>query len=262
MPPPINRLPRGRPALDAVRPRPVPDAVPVQPVPDEVLQRLAALGDVRADQHDFFFGAVRMQVQTACELSVLVKGRLTDKNGAPLLRAALAIYEVLGNLNKDERDFVEGILADKSEFLFGRISGEGIHGLRHTAYQLVLLFSLATGKPHPGYLYEARQRRQRGKRPGTKKNSIFQNFVCALIIFTRRARGRLTLEKNIGTGTLIKAIEMLAPHLPDGFVPEPLPASTLQRLKTWCDQINVDLDDVDYGLDDLWMYSLYPRPHN
>ena len=92
------------------------------------------------------------------------------------------------------------------------------------------------------------------------KDSIFQNFVCALLIFTKRARGRFTLEKNIGIGTLIEAIEMLAPHLPDGFVPEHLPASTLQRLKTWCDQINVDLDDVDYGLDDLWMYSLYPRP--
>jgi hypothetical protein len=58
---------------------------------------------------------------------------------------------------------------------------------------------------------------------------------------------------------LIEAIEKLAPHLPVGFVPDPLPGSALQRLKTWCEQIPVDLDDVDYGLDDLWMYSLYPR---
>ena len=251
MPSPANRVPSAR---------PVPDTVPVQPVPDEVLQRLAVLCDVHADQHDFFFGAVRMQVQTACELSALIKGRLTDKKGAPLLRAAVAIYELLGNLTKDERDFIEGVLADKSEFLFGRISGEGLPGLRYTAYQLVLLFSLATGKPHPGYPYEARQRRrQRGKRPGTKKDAIFQNFICALIIFTRRARGGFTLEKNIPAGTLVEAIELLTPHLPPGFVPDTLPGSILQRLKTWCEQIAIDLDDVDYGLDDLWMYSLYPR---
>jgi hypothetical protein len=79
------------------------------------------------------------------------------------------------------------------------------------------------------------------------------------MIFTRRARGGFTLEKNIPAGTLIEAIELLAPHLPRGFVPDPLPGSTLQRLKTWCDKIIINLDDADYGLDDLWMYSLYPR---
>jgi hypothetical protein len=104
MPRRINRLPRARPAPDAVarpapdavarpapdavarpapdaaaRPapdaaaRPAPDAV-ARPVPDEVLRRLADLSHVRADQHDFFFGAVRTNVQTAFELSALVKG--------------------------------------------------------------------------------------------------------------------------------------------------------------------------------------------
>lgn len=235
--------------------------IKISPVPDEVLQQLANLGHVSTDQHNFFFSAVRMHVQTAWELSALVKKRLTKKNGAALLRATFELYEVLGNLNNDEGKLIDEILGDKSALVFGKISGEGLHGLRRTAYELVLLFSLVTGKPHPGYPYEARQLRQRGRRPGTKKDSIFQNFVCALLIFTNRARGRFTLEKNGPTGTLIKAIEMLADYLPDDFVPDPFSGSTLQRLKTWCDQISVDLDDVDYGTDDLWMYSLYPRPH-
>ena len=91
------------------------------------------------------------------------------------------------------------------------------------------------------------------------KDSIFQNFVCALLILTRQCNGGFTLEKNIRKGTLIKAIKILAPFLSDGLVPRRLPTSTLQRLKTWCEQINIDQDDVEYGLDDLWMYSLYPR---
>jgi hypothetical protein len=235
--------------------------IKISPVPDEVLQQLANLGHVSSDQHNFFFSAIRMHVQTAWELSALVKRGLTKKNGAALLRAALELYEVLGNLNNDDGKLIDEILGDKSALALGKISGEGLHGLRRTAYELVLLFSLVTGKPHPGYPYEARQLRHRGRRPGTKKDSVFQNFVCALLIFTNRVRGRFTLEKNGPTGTLIEAIEMLAPHLPVGFVPDPLPGSILQRLKAWCDQISVDLDDVDYGLDALWMYSLYPRPY-
>jgi hypothetical protein len=69
--------------------------------------------------------------------------------------------------------------------------------------------------------------------------------------------GRLTLEKNIVRGSLIKAIKILAEHLPDGFVPDPVSTSTLQRLKTWCEQF--DADDCRYRLSPLWMFSLYPR---
>ena len=230
------------------------------PVPDDVLRKVADLARVHADQHDFYFSVIGHYMQEVCKLSELVKGGLEKKKGTTLLRAARALYEVLGTLNDDEREFIDGILGDKSEFaVFTKISGRRLSGLEDTAYELVLLFSLVTGAPHPGYPYERRRRRQRGKTPGTLKDSIFQNFVCALLIFTRRSRGGFTLEKNIRKGTLIKAIKMLAPYLPNGFVPKRLPTSTLQRLKTWCEQIPIDVDDVDYGLDDLWMYSLYPR---
>ena len=63
------------------------------------------------------------------------------------------------------------------------------------------------------------------------KDWIFQNFVLDLLIHTTAAEGRLSLEKNIGTGRLIEAIQMLTPYLPDGFVAERLSMSTLQRLK-------------------------------
>jgi len=44
--------------------------------------------------------------------------------------------------------------------------------------------------------------------------------------------GSLTLDQNRGTGSLIEAIEILRPCLPEGFVPKALPLKTMQRIKT------------------------------
>src|SRR5664280_1077890 len=119
------------------------------PVPDAVLRQLADLGHVPAAQRQFFFDSVRTNVQTAFALDGLVKGGLANKKGAILQRAALALYEVLGNLNEDERKCIEGTLGRSK--LFDRISSGGAAGLRETAYQLAHLFSLLTGKPPPRY---------------------------------------------------------------------------------------------------------------
>jgi hypothetical protein len=59
---------------------------------------------------------------------------------------------------------------------------------------------------------------------------MFAAFVVKLSRAARAAGGRLGLQKNIGKGPLLEAIEIVAPHLPDGFVPKPLSASTLQRI--------------------------------
>jgi len=69
----------------------------------------------------------------------------------------------------------------------------------------------------------------RGRRPG-RVNWMFAAFVVKLRRAARDAGGRLGLQKNIEKGPLLEAIEIVAPHLPDGFVPKPLSASTLQRI--------------------------------
>jgi ribosomal protein L22 len=69
----------------------------------------------------------------------------------------------------------------------------------------------------------------RGRRPGTV-NWVFAAFVVKLRRAVKAAGGRLGLQKNINRGALLEAIEILGPHLPDGFVPKPLSASTLQRI--------------------------------
>jgi hypothetical protein len=68
----------------------------------------------------------------------------------------------------------------------------------------------------------------RGRRPG-RMNRMFAAFVEKLSRAARAAGGRLGLQKNIRKGALLEAIKILAPHLPDGFVPKPMSTSTLQR---------------------------------
>jgi hypothetical protein len=72
----------------------------------------------------------------------------------------------------------------------------------------------------------------RGRRSGSVKNRPFRSFVRDLFRVAEAAGGRFTFEKNTGRGTLIEAIRILGPCLPDGFVPKALPFSTLQRVKS------------------------------
>jgi hypothetical protein len=210
-------------------------------VPDEVLRQVAKLAHVPTAQRKFFFEVVRDSVQTARDLDALAKGGMANKKGATLWRTTLALYDTLGNLNEDERKLIERILG-KAGSIFGRISGGGVSGLRQTAYQFALLFSLVTGKPHPPYPNEAPQPRQRGKKQRWVKHPIFHKFAFDIYLSTKVANGNLTFDKNGLGGTWVDAFEMLAPYLPHGFLPKPLPGSALQRLQTRCDKIKFPLD--------------------
>jgi hypothetical protein len=71
---------------------------------------------------------------------------------------------------------------------------------------------------------------RRGRRRGTVKNRRFRVFLRELRRVAKAYGGRLGLQKNIPEGALLEAIKIVAPHLPDGFVPKSLSASTLQRI--------------------------------
>ena len=73
---------------------------------------------------------------------------------------------------------------------------------------------------------------RRGRRPGTVKNPSFRVFLRKLRNAAKAYGGRLGLQKNIPEGALLEAIKIVAPHLPNGFVPKSLSASTLQRIIT------------------------------
>ena len=244
-----------------------------KPVPDEVLRELANLAQVPTDRYDvsspygFFSSGVRYYIEEVSTLKHLIIGGFDKKKGATLLSAARKLCAAIVALTKEEATLLEDLLREVLEYTpfstirrTQQVGMTRLSGLEAIAYELVLFFSLIMGAPHPRHPNELRgRRRQRGEPPGKLKHPLFQHFVCALLITTRRSGGRFTLEKNIRTGTLIDAIKLLTPYLPEGVVPKRLPSSTLQRLKTWCDQILIDHEDLEYGLNDLWVYSLYPR---
>ena len=219
-------------------------------VPDEVLRQLADLGQVPLTEHDYFFQSVRENVDAACAQDALANGAW-QKKGETLRSASVELYELLRDLDKDEQAYIEGIVGGDEGFIFDRISVGGVGGLLETTYQVAALFSLLTGKPDPPYPHEAPRPRKRGRRKGGVKDYIFQNFVSDLLNSTKAADGRLTIEKNIRTGTLITAIKMLAPHLPLGLVQKRLPTSTLQRLKTQCDKLFAEVDDRPFDEDEI-----------
>ena len=71
---------------------------------------------------------------------------------------------------------------------------------------------------------------RRGRRPGTVENPRFRVFIRKLRHAAKDHGGRLGLQKNTPKGALWEAVKIVAPHLPPGFVPKPLSASTLQRI--------------------------------
>ena len=60
---------------------------------------------------------------------------------------------------------------------------------------------------------------------------MLRELVFSLLSAADGARGEFTLDKNRGTGTLLRALELLRPHLPKGLVPNALPIGTIQKLK-------------------------------
>jgi len=62
-----------------------------------------------------------------------------------------------------------------------------------------------------------------------------------LLLDVRAAGGRLTFDKNSGTGTLVKALELLRPRARPGLIPNVLPMSTLARVKALDQKIATDL---------------------
>lgn len=71
-----------------------------------------------------------------------------------------------------------------------------------------------------------------GKPAGTITDWPFQIFVRDLLRAANSCGGKLTLDQNRGTGTLLDAIDVFRPCLPERLVPKALPLKTMQKIKT------------------------------
>ena len=64
------------------------------------------------------------------------------------------------------------------------------------------------------------------------RDQRLRELVSGLLSAARDANGKLTFDKNKESATLAVALRLLRDHLPEGLVPDPLPSSTIQRVKT------------------------------
>jgi hypothetical protein len=99
------------------------------------------------------------------------------------------------------------------------------------------------------YVQADRKSKLRGRPPRGAFSVIFSNslpeFTLNLLLDVRAAGGRLTLDKNSGTGTLVKALELLRRHARPGLIPNELPMSTLARVKMLDQKIATDCRSTD-----------------
>jgi len=59
---------------------------------------------------------------------------------------------------------------------------------------------------------------------------MLRELVFSLLSAARDNYGDFTLDKNRQGGTLLKALDILRPHLPKGLVPNVVSGGTIQRL--------------------------------
>jgi hypothetical protein len=85
-------------------------------------------------------------------------------------------------------------------------------------------------------ILQAKSQRKRGRPvssryPHWTVPGSFYGFVLRLLWDVGAAGGRLSLSKNSGTGSLIKVLDLLRPHLPPKFIPSRPSLAALNRIK-------------------------------
>jgi len=210
-----------------------------RPLPKKVALDLARRAGVpnkhRASFCDIVWGGVQ---------AVWDRDRRGKKPGPALVRAAEAarkLHKVLVNLSPDDRAWAGKLLAKSPWYR------HWIPELSGTTYGLAHLLSTAQGKVPPRRQDKVLDPHVRGRRRGTVKDVEFRNFVVDLLVAAAETDGQLTLEKNLGTGSLIDALNILRPYLPKGIIPNVLPLGTLQTCKT-------NYRDYYTGLADLQIF--------
>jgi hypothetical protein len=221
-------------------------------VPTEnVLKQIAELADAPADSCESFQYSVCGTVEAVWEREELFKRGPAADNGGPsacAADAALTLHDALGTFGKAEQEHLQKI--------FPLLSAEEFEGLRQKAFEISNKLNGAMGRPPPRDLNAPPRPNRRGRTPDAVKDVFFRRFAYDLLLDAQQAGGRFTVDKNSATGSLIEAMKLLADHLPRDFVPSCLPATTLDRFRTWCGQTGLGPNSDP---DDLWMYALYPR---
>jgi hypothetical protein len=193
--------------------------MPTAPVlPRNVVRQLATLARVPTTEQEEFHEQFSLSFARTWQ-----RGRaVSSKPGSALVRAARAaktLQQEFHRLSQQDRERVENL---RSSSIFSKTS------LGPTITELAIVFNHAIDRPSQN-LAVPRVFRQRQVR-FTVKNQMLRELVFSLLSAAYDNYGKFTLDKNRQSGTLLKALDILRPHLPKGLVPNALPVGTIQRL--------------------------------
>jgi hypothetical protein len=194
-------------------------------LPRDVAMQVAERARVPAGKCEPFCNAICESVQTVWETD---RRAVSSKPNRALFKAAEAartLNEAICSLNKDDREWVERIMA-RSEYQ------ELPREFLLTISQIDHMFSTAIGESSPLIPGTAVLREKKGRRRGAVKDITFEVFIRQILLWAAEYDGEFTHDKNFKKGTLIEVLNILRPHLPKGVVPNALPYGTIQKIKT------------------------------
>jgi hypothetical protein len=169
-----------------------------------------------------------------CACSIVEEIWRRDQQSAPvrpgpaLMKVAKAVrmlHEAQLKLGKRDKAWVKRLL-EREPAVFE----EQFERLPQTMRQLDFIFSSATGTSIRSDKEGAPS--NRGRKPGSVNDEVFQKLVRDLLLAALAAEGKLTIDKNFKKGSLIDALNILRKYLPTGLVPNSLPFGTIQKIKT------------------------------
>ena len=190
---------------------------PVAPSPsDEVLAQLADLARVPNETREYFYSWIRIIL-----LGVGPSRATPPPISVSLSRAAKALRvarEALANLDESER---QRVLSRRSEFTFW--------GDSELEFQIELLLFCTEGRLDP----IRRRAKYRGRHPGAVENRRLRELIHELFWTAEISEGQFTVDKHSGDGTILKALDVIAPYVIAEILPKKLPLSisTIQRIK-------------------------------
>ena len=192
-----------------------------------VAQRIVKLAKVPTHyQHEF---SERI-VEIVMSLRKQHRSPAWGKPGGLLTEAADAarrLQDTFYRMNERDRGWVEHV-KQSQQLLFA----DQINDLGSTISQIVVLLDAALGRPSPVPRHIAKMSAALlGELPEIRDVRL-RELVFGLLSAATRTGGKFTFIKDKESGTLAVALRLLRDHLPEGLVPEPLPSSTIQRLKT------------------------------
>jgi hypothetical protein len=144
--------------------------------------------------------------------------------------AARILEKKFSSMNKWDRDWVERIRETQTTKITQFAKGE-IDDLEATIYNISSLLHDALGRP-------SRIPRHPKTKSYNVKDQMLRELVFELLFAASNNGGKFTFVKHSASGTLAVALDRLRNHVPQGLVPQPLNAVTIQRLKANFTQIN------------------------